>query len=201
MQQSFKKIMAGYHAFRNKYATGDDSIMSKLADRGQNPKIMIVGCSDSRVDPALILQSNPGELFIARNVANIVPPFKKDVSYRGTCAALEYGICSLEVKHLIILGHSQCGGIKALFDNDVAYKNDFVSNWVSLVSADIANVSSPDQLGKQALLCSYENCLTFPWIKERVEKQQLAIHLWFFDIKQGEIQAYSFADQSFQILQ
>ena len=111
MKKSFKKIIQGYRAFRKKYATGHNSVMRHLAN-GQNPEIMVVACCDSRVDPALILQCDPGDLFIVRNVANIVPPYEADERHHGTSAALEFGICYLKVKHLIILGHSQCSGIR-----------------------------------------------------------------------------------------
>ena len=97
-------MIEGYQAFREKYAHGDNSVMRSLANEGQQPEVMIVSCCDSRVDPALILQCEPGDLFIVRNVANIVPPYEKDEAHHGTSAALEFGICYLNVKHLIIVG-------------------------------------------------------------------------------------------------
>src|SRR3990167_777574 len=130
MEKSFRKIIQGYLNFRRKYVTGDNSIMQHLADHGQQPEVMIIACCDSRVDPALILQCEPGELFVVRNVANIVPPYEPDNGYHGTSAALEFGICYLQVKHLIILGHSQCGGIEALKNKSKLKQNDFITNWV-----------------------------------------------------------------------
>jgi carbonic anhydrase len=198
MENSFKKIVQGYFDFRNKYATGDNSVMQHLAYHGQQPDIMIVACCDSRVDPALILQCEPGDLFIVRNVANIIPPYEADTGHHGTSAALEFGICYLNIKHLIILGHSQCGGISALLNSTDLKQNDFISSWVSLI--DAATHSDVDSCAKEALGLSYQNCLTFPWIKERVQKQQLTIHRWFFDIKEGEIYAYSAETQRYQKL-
>ena len=93
MKKSLETILKGYHAFREKYALGDDSVMQRLADAGQQPEIMVIACCDARVDPALIFQCNPGDLFIVRNVANIVPPYEKDEGHHGTSAALEFGIC------------------------------------------------------------------------------------------------------------
>lgn len=199
MEKSFEKIINGYLAFRKKYATGDNSVMQHLAYHGQKPEIMVVACCDSRVDPALILQCEPGDLFTVRNVANIVPPYEADTGHHGTSAALEFGICYLNVKHLIILGHSQCGGIQALMNSEKLKQNDFISRWVSLIKAD-SSVKDVNTLAKQALSYSYENCLTFPWIKERISQKQLAIHLWFFDIGQGEIFAYSFDKKEYQAL-
>lgn len=190
MENSFKKLLGGYAKFRDKYAAGDDSIMAKLADHGQQPEIMVLACCDSRVDPAVILRCEPGELFIARNVANIIPPYEADDGHHGTSAALEYGICYLNVKHLVILGHSQCGGINAILHSEDLHQNDFISRWVELIDLSKAH-DDPDLAAQQALACSYQNALTFPWIKARVEQQQLAIHRWFFDIKNGEILAYS----------
>ena len=199
MEKSFSKMLEGYKAFRQKYAEGDSSIMGKLADHGQQPETMMVACCDSRVDPSVILQCDPGELFVARNVANIVPPFETDPSQHGTSAALEYGICYLNVKHLIILGHSGCGGINARLNGEALDQDDFISRWVSLIKVSTEN-KDVDGLAKHALHYSHQNCLTFPWIKERVENGSLKIHLWFLDIKAGEILVYSHDKKDFHKL-
>ncbi len=198
MEKSLKKIIKGYHEFREQYVTGDNSIMEHLADHGQEPEVMIVSCCDSRVDPALIFQCDPGDLFVVRNVANIVPPYEVDKKHHGTSAALEFGVCHLHVKHLIILGHSHCGGIDALLNSDDLKQNDFISSWVSIMneSAD-ATDKDVDECAKQSLINSYQNCLTFPWIKDRIDQKKLAIHLWYFDVKAGEIFVYSFDDDQY----
>jgi carbonic anhydrase len=200
MEKTFEKIRQGYLAFRKKYATGDNSSMRHLAHHGQSPAVMVVACCDARVDPALILQCDPGDLFTVRNVANIVPPYEADQGHHGTSAALEFGVCYLNVKHLIILGHSQCGGINALLDNTQLQQDDFISHWVSFIKTDSANTHDADALSRLALTHSYENCLTFPWIKQRVLAKILQIHLWFFDIKEGEISTYSLQDHQFHPL-
>ncbi len=200
MEKSFTKILQGYQAFRKKYALDDKSVMQHLSYHGQKPKIMVVACCDSRVDPALILQCEPGDLFVARNVANIIPPYEKDEAHHGTSAALEFGVCFLNVKHLILLGHSQCGGIQALLDGSDVNKNDFINNWVSLIKTNDFNPHNSDDCAKAALNQSYQNCLTFPWINEKVAKQELIIHLWFFDIKIGQIFTYSDTQKKYQPL-
>ncbi|MCD6045180.1 MAG: icfA [Gammaproteobacteria bacterium] len=200
MENSLKKILNGYHIFREKYAKGDLSVMRYLSRYGQNPQIMVVACCDSRVDPALILQCDPGDLFVVRNVANIVPPYERDEAHHGTSAALEFGVCFLKVKHLILLGHSQCGGIQALMSNSSIGKNDFISNWVNLIHSGEGTSCHVDDCAKQALQQSYRNCLTFPWIKDKIEKQELALHLWFFDIESGQIFMYSQEDKSYKAL-
>lgn len=197
-EKSFLQILKGYRAFREKYATGDNSVMRYLSHYGQQPQAMIVACCDSRVDPALILQCDPGDLFVVRNVANIVPPFEKDDAHHGTSAALEFGLCFLNIKHLILLGHSQCGGIHALLNTTQLHQDDFISNWVSLIEPEKSQ--DVDECAKLALRQSYENCLTFPWIKERINKKELQIHLWFFDIKKGQIYVYRDDQKSYQPL-
>lgn len=189
---NFNKMLEGYQSFRDKYVHGDTSIMQQLAHYGQQPETMVIACCDSRVDPALILQCDPGDLFVVRNVANIVPPYEKDEAHHGTSAALEFGVCFLKVKHLVLLGHSQCGGIQALLDESQVGINDFISSWVSLIKTpDCCGAYHADDYAKIALHQSYKNCLTFPWIKQKIAEGELQVHLWFFDIKAGEIFTYS----------
>jgi len=187
MQKSFDKLLTGYQAFRKKYAAGDESTMKKLACDGQHPDTMIVACSDSRVDPSIIFQADPGDIFMVRNVANIIPPFENDESHHGTSAALEFGICHLKVKHLIILGHSQCGGIQALIENSDKTKNDFIDNWVSIIKKNKCDSSDPLTVTKLALTQSHQNAMTFPWIKSRIDNHLLEIHLMYFDIEHGQL--------------
>ena len=196
MKKTFAEILDGYCVFRKKY-TGDNSIMERLSKHGQNPEIMLVSCCDSRVDPALIFQCNPGDLFVVRNVANIIPPYQKDEALHGTSAALEFGICVLNVSHLILLGHSQCAGIGTLLNKQSLSQNDFITKWVSSikipdeVKQNLDETECEAEYTKLGLKSSYENCLTFSWIKEKVDKKELTIHRWFFDIKEGQIFTYS----------
>lgn len=197
MDKPFIKMLNGYKVFREKYALGDNSIMQHLSSNGQQPQTMVISCCDSRVDPALILQCDPGDLFVVRNVANIIPPYEKDDMHHGTSAALEFGICFLHVENLILLGHSQCGGIQALVSGNNADQNDFISKWVSLVKTKHTYLD-PDDYAKFALHQSLQNCLTFPWIKEKVEQGKLNIHLWFFDVKKGQIFTFSDSENTFK---
>lgn len=190
MKKSLVKMLQGYRSFRDKYASGDNTVMQHLSNNGQQPEIMVVSCCDSRVDPALILQCDPGDLFVVRNIANIIPPFEKDEAHHGTSAALEFAVCFLKVKHLILLGHSQCGGIQMLLNEHNAAPNDFISNWVSIVKTPHDNCET-DEYAKMALHHSLKNCLTFPWLKAALEKNELNIHLWFFDVKKGQVFNYA----------
>jgi carbonic anhydrase len=200
MKNSFEKILQGYQLFRKKYAVGDNSVMQYLSHYGQQPQVMVVACCDSRVDPAVIFQCDPGDLFVVRNVANIVPPYEKDKMHHGTSAALEFGICFLKIKHLVLLGHSQCGGIQVLLDNPGANHNDFISSWVSLVKTQYTHLHNADDYAKLALDQSLQNCLTFPWLKDKVEQRELAIHQWFFDVKKGQVFTCENAQSDYQPL-
>lgn len=200
MEHSFAKALQGYHQFRKKYASGDNSVMQYLSNYGQQPKIMVISCCDSRVDPALILQCDPGDLFVVRNVANIIPPYEKDDLHHGTSAALEFGICFLKVKHLILLGHSQCGGIQVLLDHNNSMQNDFIKNWVSLIKTQHTGLAA-DDYAKLAINQSLQHCLTFPWIHEKVMHGELKIHQWFFDVGKGQIFTCIDAEKGYQPLE
>lgn len=192
-------MLHGYRSFREKYTRGDTSVMQYLSYYGQQPEIMVVACCDSRVDPALILQCDPGDLFVVRNVANIVPPYEKDSAHHGTSAALEFGICMLKIKHLILLGHSQCGGIQALLTHENT-SDDFITNWVSLIKKPKHDLPDPNTFAKQALNQSWRNCLTYPWIQDKLNQGLLKIHLWFFDIELGQIFTYNSHSDTYQLL-
>lgn len=202
-KSAFSQVIKGYRQFRQKYGVENNSLLRKLGEHGQTPEVMVVACSDSRVDPALLLQSEPGDLFVVRNVANLIPPYEKDEAHHGTSAALEFGICYLNIKHLIILGHSQCGGIDSWLHHEKLHQDDFISNWLDLITIEPKSKSSainPDAYAKQSLLCSYENCLTFPWINSRLADNTLTINLWFFDIKTSTIYAFDYKDKEFKLL-
>ena len=196
MKKSLKKITSGYQAFQKKYA----NLMHDLGENGQHPETMIIGCSDSRVDPATLFQADPGDLFSVRSVANLVPVYEQNGAPNSTAAALEFGICYLKVKQLIILGHSQCGGVNALLDpGKVAGQDDFLSGWVGQLNKPV-DIADPDQAAQALLLQSHQNCLSYPWIKQRVEAGELAIQLWFVDITSATVSTYQFADKTFQPL-
>lgn len=190
MEKSFQKMLNGYQQFRKKYAVGDTSAMHQLSTLGQHPEFMVLACCDSRVDPAVLLQCDPGEIFTMRNIANIIPPYQKDNTQHDTCAALEYAIRVLKVKHLIILGHSQCGGIQAALSVQSSHPNDFIANWIALIKPNASDPQQPDTYAKVALLKSLERCASFEWMRKAVENRELTIHAWFFEIESGQIFTY-----------
>ena len=205
-----EKLVEGFKRFREHSLADKDAQFHDLVQFGQTPSRLGVGCCDSRVDPALILDCAPGDLFVIRNVANLVPPAENQGHYHGTSAALEFGVCNLAVQHIIVLGHAQCGGIHALLEGGVASGDTFISEWMTIADAarkqierDLAGASSEARhraCEQQAILVSLGNLMTFSWIRERVERGSLALHGWYFDIEHGELLGYNPATGRFETL-
>ena len=202
-----QKLIAGFQRFRENYFGGDQELFRQLK-QGQNPGAMVIACSDSRVDPAILLDAKPGDLFMVRNVANLVPPYEKGAGLHGVSTALEFGVCVLNVQHLIVLGHSSCGGVRALMQGiSAGTQAEFISGWVNIaarakarVLAELPHASTEKQCSaceEASILVSLENLLTFPWIRERVERGELLLHGWYFNIDTGELIAYDPAQGAF----
>jgi carbonic anhydrase len=203
-----KQLIAGFQRFRER--SYEDAQFRELVQFGQTPSTLVVGCCDSRVDPALILDCAPGDLFVIRNVANLVPPAENQGHYHGTSAALEFGVRNLAVQHIIVLGHAQCGGIHALLEGGVAKDDTFIAAWMRIAEAarekierELAGASSEARhraCEQQAILVSLNNLMTFSWIRERVEQGRLALHGWYFDIERGELLGYNATTCQFETL-
>ena len=209
-QSHIDKLVSGYQRFRRDNYQKNHALFKHLATQGQSPKTIVVGCCDSRVAPAIVTDCDPGDLFIIRNVANLVPPFEKSGNFHGTSAALEFGVCHLEVENIIVLGHTQCGGIQALLDQarTKAPHEGFISGWMNVASHARNRVLSRMQ-GKpaedqaraceqEAILVSLDNLLTFPWIMERVANKKLVLHGWYFDMGRGELLRYNPGSNRFE---
>jgi len=204
------QLIAGFERFRERSFADADAQFHDLVQFGQAPSTLVVGCCDSRVDPALILDCAPGDLFVIRNVANLVPPAENQGHYHGTSAALEFGVRNLGVQHIIVLGHAQCGGIHALLEGGVAKDDSFISEWMTIVDAarrhieqEFAGANSEVRhraCEQQAILVSLDNLMTFSWIRERVEQGSLSLHGWYFDIERGELLGYDPTARRFERL-
>jgi carbonic anhydrase len=205
-----QQLIAGFQRFRERALTNGNAQFRELVEFGQTPSTLVVGCCDSRVDPALIMDCAPGDLFVIRNVANLVPPAENQGHYHGTSAALEFGVCNLAVQHIIVLGHAQCGGIHALLEGGVAGDDSFIAAWMRIAEAarkrveqEHTGASSKERhraCEQQAILVSLNNLMTFSWIRERVEQGRLALHGWYFDIEHGELLGYNAAENRFEAL-
>jgi len=191
-------LIRGYKRFYQRYFKNLQNPYPRLIENGQHPQTLMIACSDSRVDPAILFDTDPGDLFVIRNVANLVPPFEPTGdSHHGTSAALEFGVNHLHVKTIVVLGHSQCGGIKTLCAScaqahattDQAFS--FIKDWVSIAihaqkSADQQTHLTPaeklEYCEKEAIKISLNNLLTFPWIAEKVQQGSLKLEGWYFSL-------------------
>lgn len=205
---SITPLVRGYERFKEKYFSGKCDLYSNLVSEGQQPKVLIVGCCDSRVDPSIVFDCSPGDIFMIRNVANIVPPCEHDGHYHGTSAALQFGVCSLGIQDIVVLGHSHCGGIQALMkEKPKPDPYDFVSEWMSIadearetVLATHSNKNFKEQAHaceKEGILVSLKNLRSFPWVTEREKKGSLSLHGWHFNLESGIIKAYDPQKKSF----
>jgi carbonic anhydrase len=186
-------------------------LYQRLVNEGQAPKILMISCSDSRVDPSVIFDADPGEIFMVRNVASLVPPCTPDQRRHGTSAALEFGILKLGVEHVVVLGHGHCGGIEALLhsaDEDGA-DSDFIGPWLSCVNdvrdkvvREMGEASYADKaraLEYATVRQSVRNLRTFPWIDERVVEGRLSLQGWHYDIAEGALYAVGEHSEPIQI--
>ena len=192
------RLLEGYRSFRQGYYKEHKSELGALAE-GQSPRVAIISCCDSRVDPGIVFNATPGELFVVRNVANLVPPYELQGQYHGTSAALEFAVRHLQVEHVVVLGHAHCGGIQLLLDSETdAGDSNFLHNWVSIAQPVLQNLpkkedyQDPEQrqhdCEKAALKLSLKNLMTFPWIAERVEAGKLQLHGWYYDLATSTIE-------------
>jgi len=185
-----QSLLDGYRRFRVGTWPERRAVFERLAAQGQRPRTMVIACSDSRVDPAMIFDAGPGELFVLRNVAALVPPYQPDGNYHGTSAAVEFGVCSLGVTELIVMGHGLCGGVAVLLAED-APPGDFVAPWIRLAErarSRVLECDTPDRQleGEYAVVrVSLENLRTFPWIAERLDDGRLRLHGVHFDVRTG----------------
>jgi len=202
-------LIAGFHRFRESHFADDDALYKQLVQEGQTPKILVVACCDSRVDPSLVFNCDPGDLFVIRNVANLVPPLEDHHGHHGTTAAIEYGVNYIGVEHIIVLGHAHCGGIDALIRaGGVCASGSYIDDWMCLaesaraeVMAEMPHATVEEKVRaceQRGILVSLQNLKTFPWIRERVEKGTLMLHGWYFDIEHGQLLRYDPATRDFE---
>lgn len=200
----YNELIIGNEQFKKSYYKAHEKKFLELAERGQNPKTLYIGCSDSRVIPDLITKSAPGDLFVVRNVGNLVAPFSPDEDFHSTASAIEYSVSVLGVKNIIICGHTQCGAIEAIFDKDKLNVPELIhtKKWLTLAEAPKAQAllalgsdASMEALHrlteKLSVIAQLENLLTYPSVRQGVDNGDISIHGWLFDLKTGEIHYYN----------
>ena len=183
MGSDLSRLMEGNKIFKIKNA----SLMKDLSENGQSPQVMVIACSDSRVDPALLLNASPGDLFVIRSIANIVPLYQGDTQTSETASALDFGVNFFKVKHLVIMGHSDCAGLQSYLSPQRIEKNPLIQNWLSQLGPNKNKKQTVVACAKSALFKSREHCLSYPWIKEKVENGTLSLHLLFAEVSTGEV--------------
>jgi len=193
-----KVLIDGYKRFYKKSFEKKQEFYGNLSKEGQSPKFLVISCCDSRVHPAQIMDTNPGDIFVIRNVANLVPVNEPDGKSHGTSAAMEFAVKHLNVKHIIVLGHSQCGGIKTLMEGEhFSNEYSFVDPWMGIAKnarLSVLEKHKGKSFEEQCTYCekasieiSLNNLMTFPWIKEKCDSGELNIHGWYFNIKTGAL--------------
>jgi carbonic anhydrase len=190
-------LIQGYRAFLFSQLRREQDRFRELAESGQSPEIMVIGCCDSRVSPEVVFDARPGELFVVRNVGNIVPPYQPDERAHGVSAALEFGVAALKVKHIVVLGHAHCGGVKAFAeDAEPLSPGDFIGNWMRIMAPALAKVGPRGALTHAEYLTrleqanvanSLENLSTFPRLRKLIERGDVAIHGAYFGVATGEL--------------
>lgn len=200
-----QRLTGGYETFRRGRLADERERYAMLAEKGQKPEIMVISCCDSRVAPEIIFDAGPGEIFVLRNVANLVPPYAPDTHYHGTSAAIEFALLGLGVKHVVVLGHARCGGIKALAEDGAALGgSDFVGRWMSILQPAREEVHRCGQNGDLEALelagirHSLENLRSFPFLKQREENGELTLHGAYFDVATGILRVLGEDGASFQ---
>jgi carbonic anhydrase len=187
-------LIAGYRRFRAGTWPEERKRFEALSRLGQRPRALVIACSDSRTDPQMVFNARPGELFVVRNVANIVPPYGPDDQPHGVSSAIEFAVRSLQVRDIVVLGHAMCGGVKALLEGVPDGASDFIGPWVRIAEpARQRAMAAPSEqrhsvCEHETVRLSLENLMTFPWIKDAVEAGHTTLHGCFFGIESGVLE-------------
>lgn len=209
--EKLHNLIKGHKEFKELHFKNFEVDFDNLVKNGQSPEVLFIGCCDSRVVPDLITGSKPGDLFILRNVGNFVPPFKGDNDFHGTAAAIEYAVSILNIKHIIVCGHTYCGACEALFkemkDDD---ESVHIKKWLELgkkskdfVIKNFAHLPKESMLRTTeqiSIIFQLENLMTYPGVKRRVEEGSLTVHGWYYKLEDGSIEYYDTEELEFRNL-
>ena len=194
-------FLNGIKEFSNFHFKENEELFKELVERGQTPKALFIGCSDSRLVPNLITNTKPGDLFIVRNIGNMIPPFKPDEDFHGTAAAIEYAVSVLNIEDIIVCGHSNCGACKALYDSIEGIELIHVKNWLKLGKEIKEKVLEEFQKDKELdifklteklnIVAQLKNLLTYPDVRRKVLNNEIRLHGWYYEIETGNIEIYN----------
>jgi carbonic anhydrase len=205
-------LLSGFRKFREMYFEKAPGLYRDLLIHGQNPRFAVVACSDSRVDPAIVLQAEPGDIFAVRNVAALVPPYEEDGRYHGTSAALEFAVTVLHVEQIIIIGHAHCGGVAAMVRKQEGAEvgGKFIGDWTDLLreARERALAEDPGLDGeallsaseRRSVLLSLDNLTTFPFVRAAMAAGNLSLHGWYLNIFEGALEIWNPDNETFERL-
>ncbi len=205
------RLVNGYESFLAGRFGQERERFRDLSQVGQNPRIMLIGCCDSRVSPEVIFDARPGEIFVVRNVANLAPPYRPNDDFHGTSAALEFAVMGLRVEHVVVMGHAQCGGVKAFAQGEAdpytrpLSPGDFIGKWMALIAPAAERLGAPtdpledyvEQLAMESVKQSLANLRSFPCVKTLESRGRLALHGAYFGIATGKLHALDEATGKF----
>jgi len=206
------KFLSGFRRFQQNYLGEQRALFEQLIQQGQKPRALVIACCDSRCDPALLTDCDPGDMFVVRNVANLVPPHVQATYFAATTSAIAFAVHNLEVEHIIVMGHAQCGGIRALMEHKTPDCNEeeLIAKWLGIAEEARQQVlrefnDKPIQMQanvceQSAILVSLENLMSYPWISSRVQEVKLTLHGWYFDMRHGELYEYRPESGVFEVL-
>lgn len=202
-----QRLISGIHQFQHKVFAGDRTFFERLAE-GQSPKVLFITCSDSRVNPNLITQTNPGDLFIVRNIGNIVPPFSPGTADGATAAAIEYAVTQLNVDSIIVCGHSRCGAVQGLLSHVGLKTMPSVSGWLAhaeaarrIVEENYKDLTDEQRINiavQENVLCQVENLRTHPAVAVRIARGDLQVYGWIYKLETGQV--FSFRPETGQFV-
>ena len=202
-----KDLIEKYYIWKGDTFSKNKDSFEKLAKEGQSPQYMIISCVDSRVDPNSIFNAKAGELFVHRNIANLVPSYDNLTEHSGTIAAIEFGVCSLNIKKIIIMGHSGCGGIKNGFHmckENKFVENSAIPNWLKILMPAYKKLSNEDgkmmvgELEKMSILTSLENISDYPFLKKGLDTNDINLYGIWNDIGTGSLEIYNQKTKTFE---
>lgn len=198
------RLIDGYKQFFHKHFVMKPAVYKELATKGQKPHSLVIACSDSRCDPGMVFSAAPGEIFVARHIANLVPSYDDTDMNHAIAAAIEFAVTNLKVSHIIVLGHSSCGGIKAVVSEDSCNEYPLVGRWVEQIKYIVneqKKIESDEDLQTRCehavIKASLENLRTYPFVNEYEKEHGLVIHGWYFDFDTGHLLQYRADNDTF----
>jgi carbonic anhydrase len=209
--KDISELIEGHKDFKESYFCHNTDSFKELVEKGQSPKFLFIGCSDSRVIPTMITGAKEGDLFVVRNVGNFVPPYNPNNDFHGTATGIEYAVCHLKVENIIVCGHSYCGACASIWSQHDEKKTPHIKKWIQLAAKTkeavqhqlkMKNIVDNEQklriTERVSIVHQLENILTYPYVKDALDSGQIKLHGWYYRMEDGVIENYDFDTKSFK---